>query len=213
MHELDIKKTAIITKRGLYEWTVMPFGLKNVIATFQRIINQVLEDDLNEMCKVFVDDVNIHSRGWDEHLRHIERVLQKLYQAQLRLNPDKCRFGFIELLFLGHSVSRDGCALSPLKVEAIMQFPVPKNVTNIRSFLGITGYYRIYIRDYAIIAVPLFELTKKEEPFVWTATRQNAFEALRLKLATAPILIRPDFTLPFILDVDWSQKGVGAVLS
>lgn len=91
-----------------------------------------------------------------------------------------------------------------------MQFPLPKNVTNIRSFLEITGYYLIYIKDYA----PLFELTKKDEPFVWTATRQKfAFEALRLRLAAAPILVRPDFTLPFILDVDWSLKGVGAVLS
>ena len=86
MHETDIKKTPIITKRGLYEWTVMSFGLKNAATTFQRIINQVLEEDLNEMCKVFVDDVNIHTQEWKDHLRHIERMLQKLHRAQLRLN-------------------------------------------------------------------------------------------------------------------------------
>ena len=130
MHEPDIKKTVIITKRGLYEWTVMPFGLKNATATFHRINNQVLEEDLNGMYKVFVDDVNIHSKEWLEYLQHIDRVLKKLHDAQLCLNPNKYRFGFIELVFLNHSVSGHDCfwvtsypvmvAPSPAKVEAIM---------------------------------------------------------------------------------------------
>ena len=213
MHEPDIPETAVITKRGLYEWTVMPFGLKNATATFQWIINKILEEDLNDMVKVFVDDVNIHSADWLDHLKHVAKVLKKLCGANLRLNPDKCSFGYIELIFLGHKVSRGGCTPSPSKIEAIMRFPIPKNVTNVRSFLGITGYYRIYIRDYAIIAAPLFQLTKRNEEFRWDGVQHNAFEALRLCLASAPILIRPDFNEPFILDIDWSQRGVGAILS
>lgn len=120
MHGLDVKKTTMIMKRGLYEWIVMPFGLKNATIIFQRTINKVVEDDLNKMVKVFVDDVNIDSKDWESHSLHIDRILEKLVVAKLHLNLDKCYFASVELLLLEHLITRGGCTFSFCKVKAIM---------------------------------------------------------------------------------------------
>jgi hypothetical protein len=209
----DEKKTALITKIGLYDWTVMPFGLKNATSTFTRTMSLVFKELGSEFLKVFVDDLNVHSKNWEDHLRHLDAVFAKLREVNLKLNPGKCCFGARSIAFLGHVVSHEGTRPDPSKIDAVTQFPVPRTVSDVRSFLGLTGYYRNYVKGYARIAVPLFELTKKEVAFVWDLGCQDSFDALKRALVSAPVLIRPDFEKQFCLDVDWSTKGVGAILS
>jgi hypothetical protein len=185
----DVKKTALITKTGLYDWTVMPFGLKNATNTFTRTMSLVFKDSGDKFLKVFVDNLNVHSECWEDHLRHLDAVLSKLREVNLKLNPGKCCFAARSITFLGHVVSREGTRPDPNKIAAVVHFPVPKTVTNVRSFLGLTGYYRNYVRGYSQTAVPLFELTRKEADFVWDIGCQNAFEALKGALVAAPVLI------------------------
>jgi hypothetical protein len=209
----DMKKTALVTKTGLYEWTVMPLGLKNATSTFIRTMSLVFKDLGSEFLKVFVDDLNVHSKNWEDHLQHLEGVLAKLREINLKLNPGKCCFAARSIVFLGHVVSHEGTRPDPSKIDVVVHFPVPKTVTDVRSFLGFTGYYRNYVKGYARMAVPLFELTKKEVAFVWDLGCQSSFEALKGALVVASVLVRPDFGKQFYLDVDWSLKGVGAILS
>jgi hypothetical protein len=209
----DVKKTALITKTGLYDWNVMPFGLKNATSTFTITMSLVFKELGDKFLKVFVDDLNVHSECWEDHFRHLEAVFSKLREVNLKLNPGKCCFAAKSITFLGHVVSQEGTRPDPGKVTAVAHFPIPRIVTNVRSFLGLTGYYRNYVRGYSRLAVPLFELTKRDVSFVWDLGCQRAFETLKSALVAAPVLTRPDFTKPFYLDVDWSPKGVGAILS
>ncbi len=209
----DMKKTTLITKSGLYEWTVMPFGLKNATSTFTRTMFEVFKDLGDKFLKVFVDDLNVHSENWEDHLQHLGAVLSRLREVNLKLNPGKCCFAAKSIVFLGHVVSREGTKPDPSKIDVVLCFPAPKTVTNVRSFLGLTGYYRKYIRAYSRMAGPLFELTKKDVMFVWDQNCQRAFDDLKRALVGAPVLVRPDFKGSFCLDVDWSTKGVGAILS
>jgi hypothetical protein len=129
------------------------------------------------------------------------------------LNSSKCYFAAASVVFLGYVVNKEGTRPDPSNVDAVQGFPTPTTVTTVRSFLGLTGYYRNYIKGYSKLAGPLFELTKKDVAFVWTQDCQRAFDALKEALMGAPILVRPNFKEPFYLDVDWSTKGVGAILS
>jgi hypothetical protein len=208
-----MKKTTLITKTGSYDWTVMPFGLKNATSTFTRTMSEVFKDLGSKFLKVFVDDLNVHNESWVEHLQHLDAVLYKLREVNLKLNPSKCCFAAKNITFLGHVVSKEGTKPDPGKIEAILHFPQPKAVTNVKSFLGLTGYYWNYVRGFSRLAAPLFELTKRDVNFVWDMSCQQAFQALKAALVDAPILIRPDFKRTFCLDVDWSPKGVGAILS
>jgi hypothetical protein len=189
----DIKKTALITKTGLYDWAVMPFGLKNATCTFTRTMSEVFKDLGSKFLKVFVDDLNVHSENWDEHLQHLNAVLYKLREVNLKLNPNKCYFAAKSITFLGHVVSKEGTRPDPGKIEAILHFPTPKTITSVRSFLGLTGYYRKYIRGYSKLASPLFELTRKDVAFVWDVGCQQAYQVLKAALVDAPVLTRPDF--------------------
>jgi hypothetical protein len=209
----DMKKTALITKTGLYDWTVMPFGLKNATSTFTQTMAEVFKDLGSAFLKVFVDDLNVHSETWGEHIQHLDVVLCKLREVNLKLNPSKCCFAAKTITFLGHMVSQEGIQPDPGKIEVVLHFPPPKNVTSIRSFLGLTGYYRKYVRGYSKLASPLFELTRKDVAFVWDVGCERAYQALKAALVDAPVLTRPDFKRTFWLDVDWSPKGVGAILS
>jgi hypothetical protein len=209
----DVGKTALITKSGLYEWNVMPFGLKNAMSTFTRTMAEVFKDMGNSFLKIFVDDLNVHSIAWQDHLQHLGTVLSRLREVNLKLNPSKCCFAAGSIMFLGHVVSREGTRPDPNKIDAVQRFPVPTNITNVRSFLGLTGYYRKYIKGYSKMAGPLFELTKKDVVFIWDQECQSAFDDLKRALVQAPVLVRPNFREPFCLDVDWSTRGVGAILS
>jgi hypothetical protein len=163
----DIKKTALITKTGLYDWTIMPFGLKNATSTFTRTMSEVFKDLGSKFMKVFIDDLNVHSESWGEHLQHLNAVLCKPREVNLKLNPNKCCFVAKSITFLGHVVSKEGTKPDLGKIETVLHFPTPRTVTSVRSFLGLTGYYRKYIRGYSRLASPLFELTKKDVAFVW----------------------------------------------
>jgi hypothetical protein len=135
----DMKKMVLITKSGLYEWTVMPFGLKNVTSTFTRTMFEVFKDLGDKFLKVFVDDLNVHSENWEDHLRHLGAVLSKLREVNLKLNPSKCCFAAESIVFLGHVVSKESTKPDLGKIDALLRFPEPKTVTNVRSFLGLTG--------------------------------------------------------------------------
>jgi hypothetical protein len=209
----DIKKTVLITKTGLYDWTVMPFGLKNATSTFTRTMLEVFKDLGSKFLKVFVDDLNVHNESWGEHLQHLNAILCKLKEMNLKLNPNKCCFAAKSITFLGHVVSKEGTRPDPGKIEAVLHFPTPRIVTSVRSLLGLIGYYRKYIRGYSRLVGPLFELTRKDVAFVWDVGCQHAFQALKVALVDAPVLTRPDFRRTFWQDVDWSPKGVGAILS
>jgi hypothetical protein len=176
-------------------------------------MSSVFKEMGDKFLKVFVDDLNIHSENWEDHLRHLGAVLSRLREINLKLNPSKCCFASESIVFLGHVVSKEGTKLDPGKIVAVLRFPEPNTVTNVRSFLGLTGYYRKYIREYSRLASPLFQLTKKDVPFVWNQDFEQVFDALKKALVKAPILVRPDFKKPFCLDVDWSTKGVSAILS
>jgi hypothetical protein len=189
----DVKKMALIMKTGLYDWIVMPFGLKNATSTFTRIMSIVFEELGDKFLKIFVDDLNVHSENWEEHLQHLDAVLFKLREMNLKLNPSKCCFAARSITFLGHVVSNAGTKPDPGKIDVVVHFPVPKTVTDIRSFLGLTGYYRNYVRGYSRVATILFELTRKDVTFVWNLDCQRAFEALKGALVVAPVLVRPDF--------------------
>jgi hypothetical protein len=174
---------------------------------------EVFKDLGDKFLKVFVDDLNVHSENWEDHLQHLGAVFSKLKEVNLKLNPGKCCFAAKSIVFLGHVVSREGTKPDPGKIDAVLRFPAPKTITNVRSFLGLIGYYQKYIRAYSRMAGPLFELTKKDVMFVWDQNCQRAFDDMKRALMGAPILVRPDFKGSFCLDVDWSTKGVSAILS
>jgi hypothetical protein len=141
----DMKKKTLITKIRLYDWTVMPFGLKNATSTFTITMSEVFKDLGSKFLKVFVDDFNVHNESWEEHLQHLDVVFYKLREVNLKLNPNKCCFVAKNITFLGHVVNKEGTRPDPGKIEAILHFPQPKTVTNVRSFLGLTRYYQNYV--------------------------------------------------------------------
>ena len=217
VHPDSQAKTAFTTPSGLYEFKVMPFGLTNAPAVFQRLMQRVLMG-LNppegpDMVTVYIDDILVFSRTLDEHLQHLQSVLQRLKQAGLKLNPQKCHFITQEVEYLGHIITPDGLKTNPRLVEAVVNFPTPKSVQQVRQFLGLSSFYRRFIPNFAKIAQPLHTLTRKSVQFVWDSDCQTAFDHLKQKLTQAPILSYPSFDHPYILETDASIQGLGAILS
>jgi transposase InsO family protein len=212
VREGDEHKTAFNTPFGHFEFLVMPMGMTNAPATFMTLMNQVLRKFINKCVVVFLDDVLIFSRSPEEHLEHVRAVLGTLRQHNLYAKVSKCEFARSKVEFLGHVVSAKGLETAEDKVAKIKNWPTPKNVSEVRSFLGLTSYYRRFVRNYAKIAAPLQELTRKDIPFVWTEKRQAAFEQLKEKMCTAPVLRIPDVTKPFRVVTDASDYAIGAVL-
>jgi len=208
----DIEKTAFSTARGHYEFPVMPFGLTNAPATFQRFMDIVLRE-LKEFCLVYIDDIIIFSRTYDEHMQHLQRVFDKLIGANVVVKPSKCHFLRSSVRFLGHIVSENSIRPDPEKVSAVHAFPVPRSVRELQSFMGLVGYYRRFVPSLATIATPLYHLFKKRVPWRWTGLEQRAFGQLKHALTTEPILALPDFERPFILHTDANATGLGAVLT
>ena len=209
----DKEKTAFITKYGTYEFNVMPFGLCNAPATFQRLMDRVYKGIAWKFVVVYLDDTNVYSKTFEDHLDHLKIVFQRIRDAGLKLNLDKCNFWMKSLPFLGHTISSKGIAPDPAKIEAVQKIQPPKSTTKLRSFLGLAGYYRQFIRNFSAIAQPLNKLLHKNEPYYWGSKQQQAFEKLKEKLVTAPILAYPDFSKKFILATDASYHGFGATLS
>ena len=211
--EGDRPKTAFTTHEGLFEFKVMPFGLCNAPATFQRLMDLILAGVQWSRCLVYLDDIIIIGRDFSEHLQNLGAVLQKLREAGLRLKPSKCALCRESVSYLGHVVSRDGVATDPDKTSRVSSWPIPKSVQEIQQFLGLASYYRRFVRDFATIARPLQRLTEQGRAFSWSLECDTAFATLKSRLTSAPILVYPDYSKPFLLDTDASQEGIGAVLS
>ncbi|KAJ9556778.1 hypothetical protein OSB04_011392 [Centaurea solstitialis] len=212
VREEDVHKTAFRTRYGHYEFVVMPFGLTNAPAAFMDLMNRVCRPLLDRSVIVFIDDILIYSKTKEDHVEHLREVLEILRKEQLYAKFSKCDFWLQEVQFLGHLVNREGIKVDPAKVEAVMKWETPKSPTEIRSFLGLAGYYRRFIQDFSKVAVPLTKLTRKNVSFVWGEEQQSAFETLRQKLCEAPVLTLPEGVEDMTVYCDASYHGLGCVL-
>jgi len=208
----DIPKTAFTTKYGLFEYTVMSFGLTNAPAYFMQLMNSVFMDYLDKFVIIFIDDILVYSKTEAEHEEHLRLVLQRLREHRLYAKLSKCEFWIDEVPFLGHIVSKGGIAVDPRKVSAVVNWEIPRTPREIRGFLGLAGYYRRYIENFSKVAKPMTSLLEKDATFKWTEARQKAFDELKKRLTTAPILVLPDPAKKFTVYCDASKEGLGCVL-
>jgi hypothetical protein len=208
----DIPKTAFSTRYRLYEYLVMSFGLTNAPAYFTYLTNSVFMPELDKFMVVFIDDILVYSRNEEEHAGHLHVVLQRLREHHLYAKLSKCDFWLKEIKFLGHTISQKGIAVDPDKVQEVMNWKPPTTVRQIRSFLGLAGYYRRFIPDFSRIAKPIKELLKKGAKFEWDQKCEDAFHTLRQHLTTAPVLAQPDNNKSFDMYCDASGTGLGCVL-
>ncbi|GJX20316.1 reverse transcriptase [Tanacetum coccineum] len=210
--EQDISKTAFRTRYGHYEFLVMPFGLTNAPAVFMDLMNRVFHEYLDRFVIVFIDDILVYSKTREEHEDHLRIVLEILRQKKLYAKFSKCDFWLGQVAFLGHIVSADGISMDPAKVEAITKWPRPTTVMEVRSFLGLAGYYRRFVEGFSLLALPLTKLMRKGEKFVWNEEREKSFEELKRRLVSSPILTLPSGTGGYQIYSDASKKGLGCVL-
>ena len=212
MHKADIQKTAFRTHHGHFEFKVMPFGLTNAPSTFQATMNKLLRPFLRKFAAVFFDDILVYSPSFSTHQQHLEAVFQTLLQGSFYLRRSKCTFSVQQLSYLGHIVSPQGVTPDPEKIHAMTTWPVPTTPSDLRSFLGLTGFYRRFIRDYAAAAAPLTTLLCKDN-FHWTPEAQSVFQHLKKLMTQAPVLASPNFSLPFTVEINASVYAIGAVLT
>ena len=213
IREGDEEKTAFRTKRGQFEYLVMPFGLTNAPSIFQRFINYVLSDFIDKFVVVYLDDILIYSKSIDNHIQHVSAVLGKLLENHLVAKLEKCLFHVPEIEFLGHVISGSEIKMDPKKIEAVRNWPTPTSVKELQSFLGLCNYYRRFIKNFSLIASPLYQLTKKDKKFIWLDEHNNAFNQLKILITSAPVLVPPDPGKKFILETDASHFALGCVLS
>ncbi|GKE61809.1 putative reverse transcriptase domain-containing protein [Tanacetum coccineum] len=212
VREEDIPKTAFRTRYGHFEFTVMPFGLTNAPAIFMDLMNRVCKPYLDKFVIVFIDDILIYSKSEEEHEVHLKTILDLLEKEKLYAKFSKCEFWLKEVQFLGHVVNRDGIHVDPSKVESVKNWKTPESSTEIRSFLGLAGYYRRFIENFSKIAKPLTLLTQKNKAYVWGDKQDEAFQILKEKLCNAPVLALPNGPDDFVVYCDASKQGFGSVL-
>ncbi|GJS21588.1 putative reverse transcriptase domain-containing protein [Tanacetum coccineum] len=212
VREEDIPKTAFRTRYGHYEFQVMPFGLTNAPAVFMDLMNRVCKPYLDKFVIVFIDDILIYSKNKQEHAEHLKLILELLKKEQLYAKFSKCEFWIPKVQFLGHVIDSQGIHVDPAKIESVKDWESPKSATEIRQFLGLAGYYRRFIEGFSKIAKPMTKLTQKKIKFEWSDKAEAAFQLIKQKLCSAPILALPEGNEDFIAYCDASIKGLGAVL-
>ena len=211
--EADRDKTAFITRRGCFRYKVMPFGLTCAPSVFQRLMDLVLCGLTYETCLVYLDDIIVFSRDFDSHMERLQEIFSRLRNANLKLHVKKCCLFQRRVDFLGHVLTESGIQVQPEKVKAVQNWPTPRNLTELRSFVGLCSYYRRFISGFADMAAPLHALTRKNARFSWGPEQQKAFNRLKERLTTAPILGMPRDEGTYYLDTDAADCGIGAVLS
>jgi hypothetical protein len=212
IRESEIPKTAFCTRYGLYEYTVMSFGLTNAPSYFMYLMNKVFMEYLDRFIIVFIDDILVFSKTMEEHEEHLRLELEKLRSNQLYAKFSKCEFWLTEVAFLGHVISAGGVSVDPGKVKDVLNWVPPATVSEIRSFLGLAGYYRRFIKDFSKIAKAMTKLLEKNKAFEWTKDCQASFEELKKRLTSSPVLVLPDLTNKFDIYCDASRQGLGCVL-
>ena len=208
----DVPKIAFRTRYGHYEFLVMPFGLTNAPTAFMDLMNRVFRPYVDQFVVVFIDDILVYSKDAQEHEQHLRIVLETLREKKLYAKLSKCDFWLKKVSFLGHIVSAEGIRVDPTKIEAVVNWKSPQNVIEVRSFLGLAGYYRRFVRDFSVIASPLTKLLRKGIKFEWTDKCQNSFEQLKGMLVEAPVLTQPTSGKEYTLYSDASGIGLGCVL-
>ncbi|KAL0194547.1 hypothetical protein M9458_008119 [Cirrhinus mrigala] len=210
----DEWKTAFSTTSGHYEYLVMPFGLSNSPSVFQSLINDIFQDMLNKFVIVYIDDILVYSENQQDHINHVRAVLQRLIQHQLYAKLSKCEFHLSTVSFLGYIISAEGVTMDDNKVSAVLQMPRPQTLKELQRFLGFANFYRRFIRGFSQVAAPLTSLTRKgTTKLVWAPASEQAFQELKTRFTSAPILRHPDPSKQFIVEVDASNTGLGAILS
>ncbi|KAL0540359.1 hypothetical protein IC582_024596 [Cucumis melo] len=212
IRDSDIPKTAFRSRYGHYEFIVMSFCLTNAPAVFMDLMNKVFKDFLDTFVIVFIDDILIYSKTEAEHEEHLHQVLETLRANKLYAKFSKCDFWLKKVSFLGHVVSSEGVSVDPANIEAITSWPRPSTVSEIRSFLGLAGYYRRFVENFSRIASPLSQLTRKETPFFWSPACESSFQELKQKLVSAPVVLVPDGSGSFLIYSDALKKRLGCVL-
>ncbi|KAL4295736.1 hypothetical protein GQ457_12G011360 [Hibiscus cannabinus] len=210
--DVDVPKIAFRTRYGHFEFLVMPFGLTNAPVAFMDLMNRVFKPYLDKFVVVFIDDILIYSRNKDDHAEHLRIVLQTLRECQLYAKFSKCEFWLSEVAFLGHIISAKGIMVDPKKVQTILDWRPPRNVSEVRSFLSLAGYYQRFVKGFSVIALPLTKLLRKDQAFEWSEDRQRSFDKLKQALTHAPVLIQPEPGKEFTPYSDASHSGLGCVL-
>lgn len=206
-------KTAFRTRYGLFEYQVMPFGLTNAPASMQRLMNEALHEYLDVFAIVYLDDVLIYSTGREEHIKHVQLVLEKLKKYSLLVKPEKCEFHKDQVEFLGYIIGTHGIKMDSTKVQAVLDWPTPTTVKEVQAFLGFANFYRRFIQNYSKEAKPLIDLTRKDLTFKWTEETERAFTKLKTKFTEAPILVTFDPSKRIVLETDSSDYAIGACLN
>jgi hypothetical protein len=211
----DVWKTTFKSKEGLYEWLVMPFGLTNAPTTFMRLMDDVLRPFTNSFVVVYLDDILIFNRMWEEHMRYIHQVLSTVWQHKLYANLEKCSFGMNMVQYLGYIVDEHGVHVDPAKIQVIRDWPAPTTLTELQIFLGLANFYQRFVLGFSHIAWVLSQVTKGggRAKFVWGKEQQRAFDDLKHRLCSSPVLSLPDLQQPFEIETDASDYAVGAVLT
>jgi len=207
------ERSAFCTRRGLFQFTRMPFGLSNAPSSFCRLMHIILKDLLYVQCLCYLDDIVVFANSPEQLLERLDAVFSRLQQYGLKAKPSKCVFFKSPIEFLGHLVSADGIEPQPAKLDTIRDWPTPHCLNDVRAFFGLASYYRRFVKDFATIAEPLSRLTRKNAPFDWTDETRESFDKLKRGLLDAGILAYPHPDIPCILDTDASDVAVGAVLS